>query len=53
MNTIQQNSKEIAEKSKKRKIVTNEHEFKLKNLAILLSRTDELRRIQDYYDSLQ
>lgn len=51
MNTIQQNSKEIA--AKKRKIVTNESEFKLKNLAILLSRTDELRRIQDYYDSLQ
>lgn len=45
------NTKEIA--AKKRKIVTNENEFKLKNLAILLSRTDELRRIQDYYDSLQ
>lgn len=54
LNTIQQNSQDIAKLSaaKKRKVVTNENEFKLKNLAILLSRTDELRRIQNYYDSL-
>lgn len=51
VNTMHQNTAEIV--AKKRKIDETPQEFKLKNLAILLSRTDELKRIQNYYDSLQ
>lgn len=52
---IDKNFQEIA--AKKQKLIRDEADnengaFKLKNLAVLLSRTDELKRIQDYYDSV-
>lgn len=52
---IEQNTKKITEireemiHSKKN---SDTGAFRLKNLAVLLSRTDETRRIQAYYDSL-
>lgn len=54
MKIIEQNAKKIAEI---REMVHNKKDsdtgsFRLKNLAVLLSRTDESRRIQAYYDSL-
>lgn len=52
---IDKNTREIA--AKKQKLIRDEADnengaFKLKNLAVLLSRSDELKRIQDYYDSI-
>lgn len=55
MKIIDKNAKEIADK--RTRMMQNETEtetgaFQLKNLAVMLSRSDELRRIQDYYDSI-
>jgi predicted Holliday junction resolvase-like endonuclease len=52
---IEQNAKkitEIREEMVHNKKETDTGAFRLKNLAVLLSRTDESRRIQAYYDSL-
>jgi predicted Holliday junction resolvase-like endonuclease len=52
---IEQNAKkitEIREEMVHNKKETDTGAIRLKNLAVLLSRTDESRRIQAYYDSL-
>lgn len=54
MRIIAQNSGEIAEKRSMliEKKEAENRTFQLKNVAVLLSRADEMRRIQDYYNSL-
>jgi hypothetical protein len=49
---IDQNAKKIAEIREEMTGKKEEGAYQLKNLAVLLSRTDESRRIQDYYDSV-
>ena len=55
MKMIEENAKKITE-NREEMVHSKENSdtgtFRLKNLAVLLSRTDETRRIQAYYDSL-
>ena len=59
LNVIDKNTREIASlvteephHELEEECITESPPFALKTVAVMLSRTDELKRIQDYYDSV-